>query len=119
MTILRQWQESLPPEWQTAELPEQEHAQAALQRAQTQLQSAREDERVARAAMEERRSAVAERNAAVLKLQSAVDYQIEMVQLRQEKLCNDAEITPDDQLAAATDAAAQAVTVQATDCLDA
>ena len=109
---LRHWQESLPPEWQTAELPEQEHAQAALQRAQTQLQSAREDERVARAAMEERRSAVAERNAAVLKLQSAVDYQIDMVQRRQERLCNDAETMPDDQLAAAAAAAAQAVTVQ-------
>ena len=109
---LRQWQASLPSEWQTTELPERDHAEAALRSTQAELQNARSEERIARAAVEERGPAVAERRAEVLQAQSAVDFQTKMIQRRENKLRSDAEVAPDDQLAAATDAAERAVAEQ-------
>ena len=109
---LRQWQVSLPTEWQAVELPERDYAETALHNAQKELQNARGEERIARAAVEERRSTVEESSAEVYKGQSAVEFQTEMVQRRQEKLCSDAETAPDDQLAAKTEAATQAVREQ-------
>ena len=109
---LRQWQASLPSERQTTELPERDHAEAALRSTQAELQDARSEERIARAAVEERGPAVAERRAEVLQAQSAVDFQTEMIQRREKKLRSDAEVAPDDQLAAATDAAERAVAEQ-------
>ena len=109
---VRQWQVSLPPDSQTAELPERELAEAALRSAQTELHNAREKERIARATVEERSSAVSELTAVLIKAQSAVDFQTEIVERRQENLRTDAETVHDDQLAAAADAAADAVTGQ-------
>ena len=48
---LRQWQASLPSEWQTTELPERDHAEAALRSTQAELQNARSEERIVRAAI--------------------------------------------------------------------
>ena len=109
---LRQWQASLPSESQTAELPERDHAEAALRCAQIKLQNARDEERIARAAVEERGLAVAERSEEVLEAQIAVGSQTEILQRRQEKLRSDAETAPDDQLAAAMHAVARAVAEQ-------
>ena len=109
---LRRWQASLPSEWQTTELPERNHAEAALRSVQTELQGAKNEERIARAAVEERAQAVAEHGAEVLKAQSAVDFQTEMIQLRETKILSDAESAPDEQLATATHAAERTVEEQ-------
>ena len=109
---LRRWQESLPPDLQSAELPAREHAEAALRSAQTELWNAREEERIARAAVEERALAVTEHDTELLKAQSAVDFQTDMVERLQEELRSEAEAAPDDQFAAATEAAERAVAEQ-------
>ena len=109
---LRLWHESLPSDWQTAEPPEREQAETALRSAQTKLQNAREDESVARAAMRERESSVSQLELDVHRAQSAVDFQNELVELRQEKLQSEIEAAPDDQLAVAVDAAARAAANQ-------
>ncbi len=109
---LRQLQVSLRSECETADLPQRDHTEVALRSAQTDLRNARDEERIARAAVEERQSAVAECTAEVLRAQSAVEFQTEIVQRREERLCSDAESAPDEQLDAATHAAAQAVTEQ-------
>ena len=109
---LRQWLESLPSDWQAAEPPEREQAETAQRSAQTKLQNAREDESVARAAMRERESSVSQLELEVHRVQSAVDFQNELVELRQEELQSEIESAPDDQLAAAVDAAARATADQ-------
>ena len=109
---LRQWQESLPSEYQTAELPERDHAEAMLHSAQTELENKRDEVRIARAAVEERGKAVEKRRGEVLQVQIAVGSQTEIIQRREKKLRRDAEIAPDDQLAAATDAAERAAVEQ-------
>ena len=109
---LRQLQSSPPSEWQTAELPERGHAESELRNAQADLQKTREGRRIARAAVEERGSAIDELRAEVLRVQSSVEFRTESVKRRQEKLQSDAAAAPDDQLAAAMNAAAQAVCEQ-------
>ena len=109
---LRQSQSSMPPEWQTVELPARGHAEAELRNAQADLQKAREGQRIARAAVEERGTAIASLNDEVLKAQSSVEFRTELVERRQEKLQSDAEAASDDQLAAAMKSAAQAVCEQ-------
>ena len=64
------------------------------------------------AAVEERGSAIDELRAEVLRVQSSVEFRTESVKRRQEKLQSDAAAAPDDQLAAAMNAAAQAVCEQ-------
>ena len=109
---LRQSQSSMPPEWQTAELPARAQAEAELRKAQANLQKAREGQRSARSAVEERGAAIAELTAELLKAQSSVEFQTELVERRQEKLQSDAEAAPDDQLTAAMKSAAYAVCEQ-------
>ena len=109
---LRLWHETLPSDWQAAEFSEREHAEAALHHAQTQLQNAREDASVARAAMMERESSVSQFELDMHRAQSAVEFQNELVELRQKELQSEIEAAPDDQLAAAVDAAARAAATQ-------
>ena len=109
---LRQSLSSMPSEWQTSELPERDHAETELRNAQSDLQKAREGLRIARAAVEERGSAIAALSNEVLMAQSSVDFQTDLVKRRQEKLESDAMVAPDDQIAAAMNAAAQAVCEQ-------
>ena len=109
---LRQLQSSPPSEWQKAELPERGHAESELRNAQADLQKTREGRRIARAAVEERGSAIDELRVEVLRVQSSVEFRTESFKRRQGKLQSDAEAAPDDQLAAAMNAAAQAVCEQ-------
>ena len=106
---LRHRQTSLPHPWPTAKLPERDHAETAMRGAQSELQNARAEERVARVAAEERGRAVAECSARVREAQTAVDLHTEIVHRRQERLRGDVETAPDDDLATATHAGAQAV----------
>ena len=87
-------------------------AEAELRSALAELQSARGEERIARAVAAERSAAVAECSGKVGEAQIAVDFQTELIQRRHAKLRSDAETAPDDQLAAATNAAVQAVAEQ-------
>ena len=109
---LRQALEALPSEEVTVQLPQRDHAEAALDSAQTELQKARDEERIAREAVDERARAVLELSVEVRTLQNSVDSQTELIEKRQERLRIDAEAVPDQQLAAASDTAAQAVTEQ-------
>ena len=109
---LRQWQATLPSEWQTAEPPERNHAEAALRSAQREIQRARSEEQIARAALQERDRFLAELRSEVVRAQSAKEIQSEMVQRREEKLSTDVATTPDEQLAAAAAAAEQTVAEQ-------
>ncbi len=109
---LRRGQAALPSEWQTAELPERNHAEAALRSAQREIQRARSEEQVARAALQERDRFLAELRSKVVRAQSAMEIQSEMVQRREEKLSTDVATTPDEQLAAEAAAAEQAVEEQ-------
>ena len=106
---LRQALEALPAEEDT---PQRDHAEAALDSAQTELQKARDEERIAREAVDERARAVSDLRVEVRTLQNTVDSQTELVERRDERLRSDAEAVPDQQLAAASDIAAQAVTEQ-------
>ncbi len=109
---LRQALETLPAEEDTVQMPQRDHAEAALDSAQTELQKARDEERVAREAVDERARAVSDLRVEVRTLQNTVGSQTELVERRDERLRSDAEAVPDQQLAAASDTAAQAVTEQ-------
>ena len=92
--------------------PQKEHVEATLESAQTELQKARGDERVAREAVDEKARAVSDLMVELRTLQNTVDSQTELVDKRDESLQSDAEGVPDQQLAEAYEAAAQAVTEQ-------
>ena len=109
---LRQALETLPAEEDTVQMPQRDHAEAALDSAQTELQKARDEERIAREAVDERARAVSDLRVEVRTLQNTVGSQTELVERRDERLQSDAEAVPDQQLAAASDTAAQAVTEQ-------
>ena len=109
---LRQALEALPAEEDTIQVPPRGHAEAALDSAQSELQKARDEERIAREAVDGRARAVADLSVEVRTLQNAVDSQTELVERRDERLRSDAEAVPDQQLAAVSDTAAQAVAEQ-------
>ena len=109
---LRQALEAVPAEEDTVQLPQRDHAEAAFDSAQTELQKARDEERIAREAVDERARAVSDLRVDVRTLQNTVDGQTELVERRDERLRSDAEAVPDQQLAAASDTAEQAVTEQ-------
>ena len=109
---LRQALEALPTEQDTVQMPQRDHAEAALDSAQTELQKARDEERIAREAVDEKGRAVSDLRVEVRTLQNAVDRQTELVDRRATRLRSDAQAVPDQQLAAASDTAAQAVTEQ-------
>ena len=109
---LRQALEAWPAERETAQLPERDDAATALDAAQTELQKARDEERIAREVVDERARAVSELSVDVRAQQNALDGRTELVERRDERLQSDAEAVPDQQLAAASDTAAQAVTEQ-------
>ena len=109
---LRQALEALPAEEDTVQMPQRDHAEGALDSAQTELQKVRDEERIAREAVDERARAVSDLRVEVRTLQNTVDSQTELVERRDERLQSDAEAVSDQQLAAASDTAAQAVTEQ-------
>ena len=109
---LRESLAALPSEGETVQLPKRDHAEAALNSAQTELQKARDEERIAREAVDERARAVSELSVEVRTLHNTVDSQTELNERRDERLRSDAEAVSDQQLAAASDKAAQAVTEQ-------
>ena len=109
---LRQALDALPAEEDSVQIPQRDHAEAALDSAQTVLQNARDEERIAREAVDERVRAVSDLRVEVRTLHNTVDSLTELVQRRDERLRNDAEAVPDQQLAAACDTAAKAVTEQ-------
>ena len=109
---LRQALGALPAEEDMVQLPQREHAEAALEEAQTELQKARGEQRIAREAVDERAQTVSDLRVEVRTLQNTVDNQTELVERRDERLRSDAEAVPDQQLAATSDTAAQAATEQ-------
>ena len=109
---LRRWQASLPSELEIAELPERSSAEEALRSTQTELRDAKNEERSARVALEERRKAVEKHSAEVLRAQDAVDFQTKMIQRLEKRLHDDVETSPDEQLAAAMQAAERRVEEQ-------
>ena len=109
---LRQVLEDLPAEKDTVRMPQRGHAEDALDSASRELQKARDEERIAREAVDERARAVSELSVDVRTLRNSVDSQTELVERRDERLRSDAEAVPDQQLAAASDIATQAVTEQ-------
>ena len=109
---LRQSLAALPSEEETVQLPQRDHAEAALYSAQTELQKARDEERIDREAVEVRAQAVTELSVEVRTSQITVEHQTELIEKRQERLRIDAETVSDQQLAAASDAVALAVTEQ-------
>ena len=109
---LRRSLETVLSEGESDQLPQRDHAEAALQSAHAALQEARGQERIAREAVDTRAQAVSELSVEVRTLENTVDSQTELIERRQERLSIDAEAVSDEQLAAATDTAAQAVTEQ-------
>ncbi len=109
---LRQALEALPTEEDTVQMPQRDHAEAALDSAQTELQKARDEERIAREAVDERARATSGLSVEVRTLQNTVGSQTELVERRDERLRSDAEAVPDQQLAVVSDTAAQAVAEQ-------
>ena len=109
---LRQALEDLLSEGDTDQLPQRDEAEAALASAQAALQKARDEERIAREAVDVRADAVNELRVEVRTLQNTVDSQTELIEGRDERLRSDAEAVSDQQLAAESDSAAQAVTEQ-------
>ena len=103
---------ALLSEGEADQLPQRGHAEAALDSAQTDLQKARDEERIAREAVDARAQAVAELSLEVRTSQITVNNQTELIEKRKERLRIDAEAVSDQQLAAASDAAALAVTEQ-------
>ena len=103
---------ALLSEGEADQLPQRGHAEAALDSAQTDLQKARDEERIAREAVDARAQAVAELSLEVRTSQITVNNQTELIEKRKERLRIDAEAVTDQQLAAASDAAALAVTEQ-------
>ena len=106
---LRRTLEGLPEDEDT---PQKEQAEVALESTQTELQKARDEERVARETVDEKARAVSDLMVEVRTLQNTVDSQTELVEKRDEQLQVDAEGVPDQLLAEACEAAAQAVTEQ-------
>ena len=94
------------------QLPERADAETALDAAQEELQKARDEERIAREAVDERARAITDLSVEVRTLQNTVDSQTELVERRDESLRSDVDDVSDQQLAAALEAAAQAVTEQ-------
>ena len=109
---LRQLLATLPPEEETEQLPQRDHAEAALVSAQAELQKAKGEEQVAREAVEVRAEVVADLSVEVRTSQNTLDNQSELFERRQERLRIDAETVADQQLTAASDTAAQAVMEQ-------
>ena len=109
---LSQTLESLASGEETGQVPQRDQVEAALDVAQTELQKAREEERIAREAVYERARAVSELSVEVRTLQNSVNSQTELAERRGERLRSRAESVSDQQLAAASDVAAQAVTEQ-------
>ena len=109
---LRQALEALPAEEDMVQLPQREHAEAALDSAQTELQKARGEQRIAREAVDERARTVSDLRVEVRILQNTVNSQNELVERLDERLRSDADAVPDQQLAEASDTAAQAVAEQ-------
>ena len=109
---LRQALEAPPSEGDMTQLPQRDEAEAALASAQAALQKARDEERIAREAVDVRADAVNELRVEVRTLQNTVDSQTELIEGRDERLRSDAEAVSDQQLAAESDSAAQAVTEQ-------
>ena len=108
----RQSLAALSSEGEMVQLPQRDHAEAALHAARTELQKARDEERIAREAVEVRAQAVAELRLEVRTSQINVANQTELIEKRQERLRIDAETVSDQHLAAASDAVAQAVMEQ-------
>ena len=104
--------EDVPTEGETTQLPQRDHAEAALASAQADLQKARDEERIAREAVDGRAQAVSDLSVEVRTLRNTVDNQAELVEKRAERLQSDAEAVSDQQLAEASDTALQAVTDQ-------
>ena len=100
------------PEGEMDQLPERHVAETALQSAQSELRKARDEERLAYEAVNVRAQAVSDLNVEVRTLENTVDSQTELIKRRRERLIIDAEAVSDEQLGAATDAAAQSVTEQ-------
>ena len=94
------------------QLPKRAEAEAALDAAQEELQKARDEEQIAREAVDERARAITDLSVEVRTLQNTVDSQTELVERRDESLRSDVDAVSDQQLAAALEAAAQAVTEQ-------
>ena len=109
---LRQALEGLPSGEDAGQLPQRDQAEAALDVAQTELQEARVEERIAREAVDVRGQAVSELSVEVRILHNTVDSQTELIERRDERLQSDAESVSDQQLAEASDLAAQSVTKQ-------
>ena len=107
---LRQALGALPSEEDAGHLPSKNDVEAALQSAQAELQEARGEERVSREAVDTRAQAVSDLSVEVRTLENAVESQTELIERRLERLGIDAEAVSDEQLAEASDAAAQAVT---------
>ena len=96
-------------EEETDRLSQSEQAEADLRSAETELQKARDEERVAREIVDGRAQAVAENSLEVRTLENMLASQTELIERRQAALVSDAESIPDEQLAAAKDAAELAV----------
>ena len=109
---LRQALEGLTSGEDTGQLPQRDQAEAALASAQTELQEARDEERIAREAVDVRGRAVSELSVEVRTLRNTVHRQTELIERRDERLRSDTEAVSDQQLAAASDLAARAVTEQ-------
>ena len=109
---LRRALEALPSKGDTAQLPQRDVAEAALDSLQAELQKARDEERIAREAVEVRAQAVSDLSVEVRTLQNTADSRAELIERRDERLCSDAEAVPDQHLATASDTAAKAVTEQ-------
>ena len=109
---LSQALESLTSGEEMGQLPQRDQVEAALDVARTEVQKARDEERIAREAVNERVRAVSELSVEVRTLQNSVNSQTELVERRDERLRSLAESASDQQLAAASDVVAQAVTEQ-------
>ena len=109
---LRQLLVAIPPEGEMDQLPKRAHAEAALQSAQAELRKTRDEERITREAVDGRAQVVADLSLEVRTSQLTVNNQTELEKKRQDRLRIDAEAVSDQQLAAASDAAALAVTEQ-------
>ena len=107
---LRQALEASPTEGETDLTPQRDHAETALDSAQTDLQKARDEERIAREAVEVRAGVVTDLSVEVRTLQNTVDSRAELIERRDERLQSDGEAVSDQQLAAASEKAARAVT---------
>ena len=109
---LRQALKTSSAEGDEVQVQQKDRAEAALDSAQTRLQKARAEERIAREAVDERARAVSDLRVEVRTLQNTVDSQTELVERRDERLRGESEVVPDQQLATASDTAAQAVAEQ-------